>query len=168
MARDLLRLGLAREGQVEAQNGNVKKWLSTTPPSVWAMIMLIAVALIGGIWTINATAETSRSAEAIATVMAAVVGVAGVHIGHVTGHQRGRPSWPRWSAWLGFLIILLAMIVFAVVLLTITGSKPNWSAEAIATVVAAVVGVAGTHIGHVTGHQLGQAVRPGNESGGWR
>jgi hypothetical protein len=139
------------------ESSPMRRWAMSTPPSVWLSLVIILIALAGGYLTIKATSTTSGSAEAIATVVAAVVGVAGTHIGHVTGHPLGK-KWhrPPGSAWLGFGVILLAMTGFAAVLLEISYGKQDWSAEAIATVVAAVVGVAGTHIGHVIGHSLGK------------
>jgi hypothetical protein len=89
---------------------------------------------------------------------AAVIGVAAIHIGHVTGHQRAK-QW-IWlaipaGAWLAFAIIVAALVVGFIAIAVAASSESGLSAEAISALAAAAIGVAGTHLGHVTGHQLG-------------
>jgi hypothetical protein len=72
------------------ESSPMRRWAMSTPPSVWLSLVIILIALAGGYLTIKATSTTSGSAEAIATVVAAVVGVAGTHIGHVIGHSLGK------------------------------------------------------------------------------
>lgn len=140
------------------------------PTSVGVSYAIIALAFVGGVITIVATRNTKVSEEAITTLAAAVIGVAGVHIGHVTGHQREK-QW-QWlsgpaSLWIGFVIIALALVGGFCTIGVVAFTKVSLSAEAIASLAAAIVGVAGTHIGHVTGHQLGkeQLVEADVESG---
>ena len=55
------------------------------------------------------------------------------------------------SAW---LMVIFAMIVLIVALLAMWGLGKDVTAGDVAALAAAVLGVVGTHVGHVAGHEL--------------
>jgi hypothetical protein len=143
---------------------------ATAPVSVLIALWGIVVTAIVTMIMLVVTRNTKVSGDALTSLAVAVIGVAAVHFGHVAAHQRAN-RWPaldtNWSAMAGFAVIGLALGGgFWAITNATTGS--SLSAEAIASLAAAVIGVAGTHIGHVIGHQQGVMAskeRPSREAG---
>src|SRR5512135_1859930 len=73
---------------------------------------------------------------------------------HVRRHEMGRDGYWRGVPGITWLIVAFALIVLAAGLSAMAMLTKPVPAESITALVTAVLGVVGTHVGHVSGHQL--------------
>jgi hypothetical protein len=146
-------------GTNSGKKTSMSKSAPSIPASARTTFRLVLLALVGGLVTMWLTRDTNVSADAVASVAAAVIGVAGVHIGHVTAHQFGKEPAGRMHRKdrFGLVVMSVTAMLGLVAIVSVGYIQGIISVEAIATFAAAVIGVVGTHVGHVTGHRLGKS-----------